>query len=810
MKRDEFNNVKITNERHGFSFSEFGFTQKNESTSFKDNKINIRDEINDNPTSNAHNNRKTEQRKKEEDQLREQLTKSSTSSSESASPSSSSGASSSSSTSSVTGGTAASSGAASAASAASATAATVASVSVVAVTTISTIVGINVYIRANVKMKTLETTPVSLIYNLDLNDAGDNKYIITVDNKENNYYSYQDLKEGENEGTFEELTPESKYTVSVIDVTEDNFAIYTNVVETLKKEEPEPTPEPEPEPEPTPTPEPVINTYTVTFLLDEEEYDVQTVNEGEKASRPEDPDVEGFDFMGWSTMQEDYDPFDFDTPINASIVVYAFLVRKEPGIYSINWDKSISLDNEFEYSIDYYDEGDTLSNFKLTLSKGDDTASFELPIGEGVQTTYLTDSPFVLYDGTEFDYTFTYDTQEEQGLVVESGKVTFLINSPGFNSFNISSFVDTDEGFDLYYEYKLSDMKQRWKDKEFTLQLSTAMSTVPEEQKEVIRIIDIETGTHYDEHLVVTGDELYVDKDVVYTFAIFIDYGTQDASLVASGNFSPYYTQRNKFLDIRVGGQSTSGKSYYTDGENTPYIPIDLRFNLDNEEYNEYDATFVYKAQVMEGSDVVTKEFRSPTSIQLQTENQVCIEGSRFVEADKDSIRQSGNFNLISIVYAAIEYNGEIIGETTYDSAQVLYEKTTTSNLTSLGARIDFFGVDDSERPQIELTMLHNASDANYEAVSSVDVTLYMVNDIGEASNGYTFTIDKEQIIVGEHESLITVNLYTEEQDEPVIPEELLFDLFHSPMNIYVTFNRSDTSPETCELIKCVTFYRID
>lgn len=60
MRGDEFNSYNITNERESFSSFEFGHTQNNESTSYKDNKTNIRDEINDNRTFNSDKKRDSE------------------------------------------------------------------------------------------------------------------------------------------------------------------------------------------------------------------------------------------------------------------------------------------------------------------------------------------------------------------------------------------------------------------------------------------------------------------------------------------------------------------------------------------------------------------------------------------------------------------------------------------------------------------------------------------------------------------------------------------------------------------------------
>ena len=239
MRDDEFNFVKINNERDGFSSFEFGHTQEDESFSFGDNKNNIRDEVNDTPTKNSENNKREEKKRREqkenEDRLRDQLSKSESSEGGSSSGSSSSA-----------GGTAG--GASGAVAGSSGAIGTIVGATVVTVTAVSTLVGINVFIQAKVKMNQLNVTAVTLDYDLDLTDTYEDKFIITLENKENNYYSYKDLAEGNNVGEFVSLTPDTFYTISVLDTSSDNFVIDTREVKTSPNE-PGPTP-PGPEPEP--------------------------------------------------------------------------------------------------------------------------------------------------------------------------------------------------------------------------------------------------------------------------------------------------------------------------------------------------------------------------------------------------------------------------------------------------------------------------------------------------------------------------------------------------------------------------------
>ena len=93
MKRvnDEFNYIKIINEDENPNF-EYGSTPKEESASYKDNSDRLRDEVNDNPTSNNENKspEKKEKRRKEEQKRKEESNKSSNKSSGSSSSSASS------------------------------------------------------------------------------------------------------------------------------------------------------------------------------------------------------------------------------------------------------------------------------------------------------------------------------------------------------------------------------------------------------------------------------------------------------------------------------------------------------------------------------------------------------------------------------------------------------------------------------------------------------------------------------------------------------------------------------------------------
>jgi uncharacterized repeat protein (TIGR02543 family) len=83
------------------------------------------------------------------------------------------------------------------------------------------------------------------------------------------------------------------------------------------------TPEPEIIPDPPPEIPPV--TYTVAFESNGgSSIDSQTVTEGEKASRPEDPTQDGYGFVNWYDNEElTGSPYDFETPVIEDFTLYA-------------------------------------------------------------------------------------------------------------------------------------------------------------------------------------------------------------------------------------------------------------------------------------------------------------------------------------------------------------------------------------------------------------------------------------------------------------------------------------------------------
>ena len=200
---DEFNVEKITNE--GVDTFEFGGTQDGEYTSFSDNHDPLRDEVNDNPQVNDDHSPREKERKKEESKKEESKQPNSSSSSSGGG----------------VGGSAATS------------IATVVGASLVTVGSLSALVGINIFVQAKCKVNKMDLTPVSLNYELELEDVGSNEqFVIQMANNDLNYNQSNELQAGSNEGYFVDLTPSSEYEVSVYKIGLVEYPIYTEVVVT--------------------------------------------------------------------------------------------------------------------------------------------------------------------------------------------------------------------------------------------------------------------------------------------------------------------------------------------------------------------------------------------------------------------------------------------------------------------------------------------------------------------------------------------------------------------------------------------------
>lgn len=108
--------------------------------------------------------------------------------------------------------------------------------------------------------------------------------------------------------------------------------------------EPDPAPDPTPEPDPDPTPDPKPDTsvmpavHTVTFDSNGgSTVETQTVQDGEKATKPADPVRDGFIFKGWYIDSQCKTPYDFSAPVTSNQMVYAKWDKILPSEYQVTF-----------------------------------------------------------------------------------------------------------------------------------------------------------------------------------------------------------------------------------------------------------------------------------------------------------------------------------------------------------------------------------------------------------------------------------------------------------------------------------------
>lgn len=451
MIRDEYNNVVIKNESDGISNSfEYGKIQKSEATSYKDNKSDVRDELN--PTTNRNNeNVELGKNQTNNNDLVDKLVQAAET--EAAATS--------------TTATTAASSAAAATSAASASSSVVAGVTVVAVVGVSTLVGISVVSNnnASVQFKYLDVYPESISYVLNLYDTGDDHFSIYLEN--DNYLSYNDLVEGENEGNFSGLILGDTYRVYVKEESQSGKIIYDEKITTTDSGS-----------------HSLMNglvwdktanfknlsfTVKIDYYDSEERYsDFKLTLENAKGIKTElELDATNEEQTVYVKPTADLEVVDIRK--DALTYTFSFMEKDEEVIFDkgevtftdnsggvvkftdVNVNPSADLlSNEFQVTLDYVDDFDYLDNFYLIVTPVDGSLSsqrIELSKQLETQTVYIPKEngwPDKLY-GLSLSY---YVEFENDGITKMSTpkEVTFVDNQGRsqvtFNDVSIGSSVD--------------------------------------------------------------------------------------------------------------------------------------------------------------------------------------------------------------------------------------------------------------------------------------------------------------------------------------------------------------------------------
>ena len=89
--------------------------------------------------------------------------------------------------------------------------------------------------------------------------------------------------------------------------------------------------------------------FEVTFVKNNEtDNEVVEVRDGEKVAKPEDPEKDGYKFLGWFTDEELTTEFNFDTPIEANTTLYAKWeeIVVEPRTFEVRFVKGNGSEDE--------------------------------------------------------------------------------------------------------------------------------------------------------------------------------------------------------------------------------------------------------------------------------------------------------------------------------------------------------------------------------------------------------------------------------------------------------------------------------
>lgn len=225
MKNDEYNHVEVKNEQQLAKF-EFGNIQRNEFTSFRENKTTInRDEQNPSFNSNNENNRPGDKKTNNDDftEVKTSQTKASSQIVQNAVQSAAKSATISQAVSTVSVGAV-----------------------VVAVTSVSAITGINVISKnlAQCYLRDLAIATNEVSYLVELQDSEDDPFELIIEN--NTFKASKPLEEGLNEGTIEGLDENTSYRMYVQEMNINKKIIFDTRFTTNLSDIEEPEPEPGP------------------------------------------------------------------------------------------------------------------------------------------------------------------------------------------------------------------------------------------------------------------------------------------------------------------------------------------------------------------------------------------------------------------------------------------------------------------------------------------------------------------------------------------------------------------------------------
>lgn len=94
---------------------------------------------------------------------------------------------------------------------------------------------------------------------------------------------------------------------------------------------------------------PVISIYTVSFNLNTgEELDPQKVKKGEAVAKPSNPSRSGYVFAGWYLDEECNNAYDFASPVNSDLILYAKWEEVKKDTYLLTIEYHIGEDVKYD------------------------------------------------------------------------------------------------------------------------------------------------------------------------------------------------------------------------------------------------------------------------------------------------------------------------------------------------------------------------------------------------------------------------------------------------------------------------------
>ena len=192
------------------------------------------------------------------------------------------------------------------------------------------------------------------------------------------------------------------------------------------------------------------NTATVTFNTREAEHFVtQTVNIGECVSRPQDPVKEGYEFLGWYTNNTVTEEWDFSTPVNHDMVLFAkwsepenIDMKVKSRYFSPSYSPSLSVkaDNISSFLIYYVRDGKPYC-YTETLFPEDLGIWYSFgtkPIGE---YTVFTDVTGINGEEITSDIEF-FTITDQAALSVHEGFINMVNIPPGGVDLYVAQYDD--------------------------------------------------------------------------------------------------------------------------------------------------------------------------------------------------------------------------------------------------------------------------------------------------------------------------------------------------------------------------------